>query len=159
MTVEEMQARLHEISDNVFHGRADQGDAEDLKVISNEFGKRFYRPNGDIMEGLLAQLEQAVFEFHTKNAPHTHVTDARSLVIFEAHQRQRDVEFWKAKAARAEQKGVEKGRAEMRQALLTLLSNTAPEGPWADRAVHEFVATVLSKKAEKSPYLIDILKD
>lgn len=106
MTFEEIQVRLLEISDDIFHGRADQGHAEDLKEIANEIGKRSYRPKGDIMEGLVAQLEQAVFEFHMKGVPYTRITDARSLVLFEAQQRTRDVEDLK------ERLGIKKPKSE-----------------------------------------------
>lgn len=95
MTFEQMQVRLLEISEDIFHGRTDQGHAEDLKEMANDIGKRAYRPKGDIMEGLVAQLEQAVFEFHMKSAPYTRITDARSMVLFEAQQRARDVEVLK----------------------------------------------------------------
>ena len=160
MTFAEMQARLLEISEDIFHGRTDQGHAEDLKMMANEIGKRSYKTKGDYIEGLVAQLEQAVFEFHTKGVPYTRITDARSLVLFEAHQRLQDVQFFKEKVMKAELKGVAKGREEMKQVLLTLQASTAPDAPWADRAVHEFVTAALkAKKAEKSPFLIDILKD
>ena len=49
---------------------------------------------------------------------------------------------------------------EMHQVLVTIYTNTAPSGPWADKAVHDYVASKLDKEETlpKSPYLIDILK-
>jgi hypothetical protein len=97
MTLEEIQSILSGVRTHIFMGSADQGDAEDLDMVSAEIGK-------------------------------------------------------------IREEGVAAGKESTVQVLLTLQSCTAPDAPWADKAVHEFVTAVLKGKQEKSQLLIDILK-